>query len=146
MSVLGLRILRRPTSSAPRGVRQRQRRLLLEALEDRALLASTITYGATPSNLFGPVDTSTQAASADLSLAVAISTPTALWGDSLTYTLTITNAGPSDATDVVATMKLPSIVAYSGPNFSDGFVYDSGSKTVTYTLGSLQASTSASAT
>src|SRR3954452_12585009 len=132
MSVLGFGILRRPTISTPRGERHRHRRLLLEALEDRALLTSTITEfplsssaGANAADLLGPVTRLTQTDSADLSLAVAISSPNVFWGDTLTYKLTITNTGPSDATHVVATLKLPSIVAYSGPNLFNGFVYDS---------------------
>ncbi len=45
--------------------------------------------------------------SADLSLVKTVSTPTFVPGSSLTYTLTLTNLGPSDAVDVIVSDALP---------------------------------------
>jgi len=53
---------------------------------------------------------------------------------SLTYTLTISNAGPGDATDVLISDSVPLSTTYQGCNGGDGCGFDSGSNLVTWTL------------
>ena len=76
---------------------------------------------------------------ADLELSKSVSPDPVLLGNNLTYTLTVTNGGPSDATDVVLNDTLP-----AGVNFvsaSDSCSEDNG--TVICDIGSLLAGDSA---
>ena len=107
------RVLITGTSSNARRTRDRQRRPTLENLETRTLMAVAL---------------------ADLSIAVRASATTVQLGESLTYTLEITNAGPSAATNLVATVILPDNVSFSGSvGVPPGLSFD-GAHTVTYTL------------
>jgi len=85
-------------------------------------------------------------ANADLAVSVATSPagPVAL-GNNLTYTVSLTNLGPSTATSVVLTNILPANVNYVSGSASQGVVARSGSQ-VTATLGSLAANGSAQLT
>jgi len=66
-------------------------------------------------------------------------------GDSLTYTLTVTNSGPSDATGVTLVDTLPSEVTFTSASSSQGTVGHSAS-VVTANLGNLAVGQSATAT
>ena len=75
---------------------------------------------------------------ADLSLDKSVDSATALIGDTITFTLTLTNSGPDTATNVTVTDQLPSGFAYLSD--SGGGSYD----TVTgiWTVGSLDSGSS----
>jgi uncharacterized repeat protein (TIGR01451 family) len=82
----------------------------------------------------------------DLAIEVSASPGTVSPGGNLTYTLRITNNGPSDSTGAVVLDALsPSVSFISATN---GGTYDSGSHTVTWVIGGLArgASTSVSVT
>ncbi len=79
------------------------------------------------------------AGSADLSL-VKSATPTAQAGQSITYTLTVYNLGPSDASGVLITDTLPAGVAIQ----SAGGCADNGDGTITCDVGTLAAGASQS--
>ena len=79
--------------------------------------------------------TTTVTAEADLWVAKADSADPVIAATNLAYTLTVTNSGPSDATGVVMTDTLPSAVSYDSA--SAGCALDSGSNTVTCSLGNL---------
>jgi len=72
----------------------------------------------------------------DLSIAKTGSPATAIPGQSLTYTLTVENDGPSDATGVQVVDTLPAGVTFVSATSSQGTVSGSGS-TVTADLGTL---------
>ena len=74
-------------------------------------------------------------ASANLSLQKTSSAPTFHGGDTITYTLTASNAGPDPATNVVVTDVLPAGTTYVSATPSAGSC--SGTLTVTCTLGTL---------
>jgi uncharacterized repeat protein (TIGR01451 family) len=76
-------------------------------------VTATIPVGDTPGafgQFIGPA--STAGDTADLSLTKTDAPDPVLVGDHLTYTLTVTNHGPSDATDVTLTDALPSSVVF----------------------------------
>ena len=81
------------------------------------------------------VATTTVVVEADLLVAKSDSPDPVIAATNLTYTLTVTNGGPSDATGVVITDALPSAVSYVSA--SSGCAHDSGANTVTCTLGGL---------
>ena len=56
-----------------------------------------------------------QGVNADLAVAQTVSQPSVLPGEALIFTLTITNAGPQDATAVTLVNALPATVALSAP-------------------------------
>lgn len=71
-------------------------------------------------------------AEADLNITKSVDSATATPGDTLTYTLVITNSGEADATNVVVTDNLP-----------DGFVFLAGGRTTrTWNIGTLAAGAS----
>ena len=81
---------------------------------------------------------------ADLSLTKMDSHDPAIAGTSLTYTLTVVNHGPSDATGVYVTDTLPSGVTFVSATASPGTTYDNG--TGLWTVGDLADSGSATLT
>ncbi len=98
-------------------------------------------------NPTGTDATLTVTASADLSITKSDNPDPVLPGDTLTYTVTVNNAGPSDATDVVVTDTLPAGVTFDStsgcaedpagvPTCSLGTIAagDSASYTVTVTV------------
>jgi uncharacterized repeat protein (TIGR01451 family) len=88
-------------------------------------LNNTVRVGATTPDPASANNTDTEATTvtprADLSLAMAESSDPVIAGTNLTYTLTVTNAGPSNATSLVLTDTLPTNVTYqsfSGASWS----------------------------
>jgi large repetitive protein len=77
----------------------------------------------------------TGAASADLMIVKTASAPLVQIGDSLTYTLVLTNNGPSTATNVVVSDPLPSNFALTSATPTQGTC--SGTTTVNCTLGTV---------
>jgi uncharacterized repeat protein (TIGR01451 family) len=79
---------------------------------------------------------------ADLAVTKSVDTPTALEGDTLVYTVTVTNNGPADATGVSLIDVLPEGLGYVSDNAAaSGTFYDSA--TGEWTVGSLGATASA---
>jgi uncharacterized repeat protein (TIGR01451 family) len=84
--------------------------------------------------------------SADLSITKAISSGTALVGDTLTYTLTVTNAGPNVANSVVVTDNLPSAVTFVSCGATGGGVCGGAGNNVTISYTTLAATASSTIT
>lgn len=82
---------------------------------------------------------------ADLAVTKTALTVPAVINSPLTYQITVTNNGPSDATDVVATDTLPPGVTFNSANASQGLVGQAAG-VVTFDLGNLAAGASATAT
>jgi uncharacterized repeat protein (TIGR01451 family) len=76
------------------------------------------------------------APNADLSISKSDSPDPVFAGQELTYTLTVSNAGPADATGVTVTDTLPSGVTFKSATASQGTCTESGG-TVTCELGDL---------
>jgi len=84
-------------------------------------------------------DTDTLAAAADLSLIKTLTTSGAIHvGDNVTYTLTVTNNGPSNATGVTVTDTLPAGLTYVSNSCGASFV----DPTLTWNVGALAVSAS----
>ncbi len=76
--------------------------------------------------------------SADLSLAKAVDDASPLVGDTVTFTLTLTNGGPDTATNVEVTDTLPVGFTYTPLSISGGDAQDdSGAPILTWTVNSL---------
>jgi uncharacterized repeat protein (TIGR01451 family) len=86
----------------------------------------------------------TPSASADLSLAKSTQSTNAVTGSTITYTLTVNNAGPSPATNVVVTDTIASSLTLLTATPSQGSC--SGTTTVTCNLGTLANLASATVT
>ena len=84
-------------------------------------------------------------AQVNLSIAKSASPNPVIAGQSLSYTLTASDLGPSDATGVTVTDTLPAGVTYASGSSSQGSVSQSGG-TVTVNLGNLHAGAAATAT
>jgi uncharacterized repeat protein (TIGR01451 family) len=80
---------------------------------------------------------------ADLSLTKAVDNPTPAVGQQVTFTITVSNAGPADATGVAVTDLLPAGLSFGSASASQGN-YDSG--TGVWTVGTLLGLTSATLT
>jgi uncharacterized repeat protein (TIGR01451 family) len=85
-------------------------------------------------------DPTTVVSSADLSLAKAVNNPNPIQGQNVTFTLTLTNAGPSNATNVAVTDALPAGLTFVSATPSAG-TYASG--TGVWTVASLTSGASA---
>jgi uncharacterized repeat protein (TIGR01451 family) len=94
------------------------------------------------SNNDGEVTVTAEGPAADLALTLAANPHPVLVGQTLTYTLTITNAGPSDATDVSVSNLLPAGVTLVSAQPSQGGC--SGTSTVTCSLGTVAVGSDAS--
>ena len=88
--------------------------------------------------------TTTVVPAASIVLAKSSSPDPVLLGKELTYTLTVSNSGPSDAPDVVATDTLPGDVTFVSSSSSIGTC--SGTDTVVCTIGTLVAGNTATVT
>jgi uncharacterized repeat protein (TIGR01451 family) len=86
----------------------------------------------------------TAVAVADLSVTKLASPGTTLEGDSVTYTMTVSNAGPSDAATVTLTETFPSDGGLVSASQSQGTRGNFGN-TVTYSLGTIPAGATATA-
>jgi uncharacterized repeat protein (TIGR01451 family) len=84
--------------------------------------------------------------SADMAIVKTASpSPTVADGDSLTYSLAITNNGPASATDVIVTDPLPSAVTYLSASTTAGTCSEAGG-TVTCLLGTMANAATATVT
>ena len=92
-----------------------------------------------------PVTASTTitATEADLSITKTVSSANALLGQLITYTLEITNGGPSDASNVIASDTLPPQVAFVSATPTQG-ICTQAATVVTCNLGNLSNSATAS--
>jgi uncharacterized repeat protein (TIGR01451 family) len=91
----------------------------------------------TPSNNSATVTGSIVNNNTNADLAVSITGPASgNEGDTVTYNITVTNAGPANATGVVLTDTLPSILNFKSATSSQGTFSTSGG-VVTFTLGAV---------
>jgi len=97
----------------------------------------TFTYTITDS--FGQTDTATVTITiiaADLSLRKTVNNASPTQGDTVEFTLAVTNAGPLSSTNIIVKDILPVGVTYLNSNPATGAAnYDSGSRTITWDLG-----------
>ena len=106
--------------------------------------AVTLSVGGEPADLAGAAATGTYNPTVDfgfnrINLRIDKSdNPDPLFvGDTLTYTLVITNDGPMDATDVIVRDRLPDEVTYNPADNPLQYEYDTATHTVGVNLGSL---------
>ena len=101
--------------------------LVVDVLASSGTVTNTVTGD---SDTFDPDNTDNQAsvsttivapASADLSISKFTGTNSASPGDTFQYTITLTNAGPDDATTVVMTDTLPASLLFQSINEPAGF-------------------------
>ena len=104
-------------------------------------LANTATV-APPAGVTDPVsgnnqstDTGAPAPQADLSISKSDGTSTAVPGTNTTYTITVSNNGPSTVTGAMVSDPLPTGVTFVSA--TDGASYDPGTNTVQFTTGTL---------
>jgi uncharacterized repeat protein (TIGR01451 family) len=119
----------------------------------RPTAAGTLTNTATvsgtepdpaPANNTATTSTTVTALTADLSITKADAPDPVIVGQTLTYTLTATNSGPSDATGVTVTDTLPGGVTLVSASASQGNC--SGTNTISCSLGNLTNGSSATVT
>jgi uncharacterized repeat protein (TIGR01451 family) len=84
--------------------------------------------------------------SADLSLTKAVSVSTAQVGDPVSYTLTLTNAGPNVANSALVTDNLPSAVTFVSCSATGGGVCGGSGNNLTITYATLAVNASATIT
>jgi uncharacterized repeat protein (TIGR01451 family) len=84
--------------------------------------------------LFATFSSQAVQAQADLGLMKAVSDSTPNVGQNITFTITLTNAGPSTATNVTVQDLLPAGLTFAGSSASQGS-YDPG--TGTWTVGTV---------
>jgi uncharacterized repeat protein (TIGR01451 family) len=104
----------------------------------RAATPVTVTELVAANNVYTQVMTTTQRA--DLSLSKVVNTVIVTMGQNVTFTLVITNGGPSDATGVTVSDTLPSGLIFSNATASVGS-YDNS--TGLWTIGNVTHSTTA---
>src|SRR5208337_2071658 len=86
------------------------------------------------------------ASSADMAIVkTATPSPTVADGDTLTYSLAVTNNGPASATNVIVTDPLPSAVTYLSASTTTGTCSEAGG-TVTCLLGTMANAATATVT
>jgi uncharacterized repeat protein (TIGR01451 family) len=107
-------------------------------LDTQASITSSPTADANPANNVA-TDHDTTVASADLSIAVGAAPDPAVPGKDLTYTITVTNAGPSTVSDAVVTDTIPAGTTFKAAQ--DGGTQTGG--VATWTLGPLAANATA---
>jgi uncharacterized repeat protein (TIGR01451 family) len=108
-------------------------------LENTATVSSPVFDPVPGNNSATDIDTLT--ASADLSMSKTLATAGVISvGSNIVFALSVTNAGPSDATGVTVTDTLPAGLLYISNDCGAAFA----SPTLTWNVGSLAASTSAS--
>jgi len=101
---------------------------------ESASIAATSTADGNATNDTASHATTITPASADLALTQSASPASTGTGGNITYTLVVTNNGPSSATGVTVTDVLPSNVTYSG---ATGATCSNSSGTITCTAGAL---------
>lgn len=97
--------------------------------------ASSLTADATPANNSALETTLALSALADLSVSLSTGADPVLTGDPLTYTLVISNAGPSAAQGVTLTDTLPAGVTFQAASLAP----NGGPNPLTWNLGTLAA-------
>jgi len=100
----------------------------------------------TPSNNSATASGSVANANPNADLSVAVSGPTSgNEGDTVQYTIKVTNAGPVTATGVTLTDTLPGLVTYKSATTGQGTFTNSGG-TVTFSIGSIASGATVTAT
>ncbi|TQM91510.1 DUF7507 domain-containing protein [Roseinatronobacter monicus] len=84
----------------------------------------------TENNVIDPPVETTPVAQSDLSIAKVVDNATPNVGEQVVFTLTASNAGPSDATGVVVTDELPSGYTYVSDNGSEAYDETTGEWTI----------------
>ncbi|MCH7396490.1 gliding motility-associated C-terminal domain-containing protein [Belliella sp. DSM 107340] len=116
--------------------------LSTETSLEAGLIISNIAIVDSPTDEDGPKESDPEdvevETAADLTIVKTASSPTVLAGENISYTITVSNAGPSDALDVMVSDMLPTGTAFVSAD--NGGVNDSG--TVNWNLGTLSAGAS----
>ena len=99
----------------------------------------------TPANNMATEDTTVNPPSADMNVTTSSSPASPMVNEQVTYTVTVTNDGPSDNTGVVITVTLPPEATFQSVTIEQG-TCDVSNGTVTCTIGDLAAGISVSAT
>src|SRR5947207_2139856 len=110
-------------------------------LSNTATVSSTTPDPAAPNN--SATETTGVTTKADVSVAKSDSPDPVIVGNNLTYTITVDNAGPSDATGVAVSDPLPAGASFVSA--SDGGTYSAGTNTVSWSLGTFTESQAAKA-